>query len=281
MLRIGPHVSKEDLLKWVGDGVYPWKAVQMFAGYPGSYVVDWDLRKEVSAKVRLETSVVVHGCYMAYCNNKPESEKRAKSHIKDAMMWTAVHEWEYYLVHTGATKGKEIDQIVKATQDFDKWLESLQEEFAKQGLKKPKCLIENVAACYPANNSEKVLDAIVEGRPNIGLCIDTAHAYAAGWEDGQIVERIEKYRPEVVHLNAPASYIERGCGRDRHGWWYDEKTKDLLSRILAVVKGYQPVLILEGASEPGDMVREFTYVTEKMEEVCRQEQQKSGHPIGS
>ena len=54
------------------------------------------------------------------------------------------------------------------------------------------------------------------GEFGAGFCLDTCHAYAAGWDLGEAVARVKAItgRIDLVHLNN--SRDEFGSTRDRH-----------------------------------------------------------------
>ena len=89
-------------------------------------------------------------------------------------------------------------------------------------------LLENTAGTKNSMGStfeqiRRIIDGI-EDKKRIGICLDTAHAFAAGYDirtpDGvdQTLKKVESIlgleRLKVIHLND--SKGELGCGRDRH-----------------------------------------------------------------
>jgi deoxyribonuclease-4 len=89
-------------------------------------------------------------------------------------------------------------------------------------------LLENTAGTKNSMGStfeqiRRIIDGIEDER-RIGICLDTAHAFAAGYDirtpDGvdQTLKKVETIlgleRLKVIHLND--SKGELGCGRDRH-----------------------------------------------------------------
>ena len=89
-------------------------------------------------------------------------------------------------------------------------------------------LLENTAGTKNSMGStfeqiRRIIDGI-EDKKRIGICLDTAHAFAAGYDirtpDGvdQTLKKVETIlgleRLKVIHLND--SKGELGCGRDRH-----------------------------------------------------------------
>jgi deoxyribonuclease-4 len=89
-------------------------------------------------------------------------------------------------------------------------------------------LLENTAGTKNSMGStfeeiRRIIDGVGE-KKRIGVCLDTAHAFAAGYDirtsDGvdQMLQKFESIlgleRLKVIHLND--SKGELGCGRDRH-----------------------------------------------------------------
>lgn len=56
---------------------------------------------------------------------------------------------------------------------------------------------------------------VMEGNPTIGACLDTAHAWAAGWDQEDVYALKEIVGTiDLVHSNGAA--VEYGCGLDKH-----------------------------------------------------------------
>ena len=101
---------------------------------------------------------------------------------------------------------------------LDNWRKLFEREQEKGGFKVP-ILIENTAG--GENAMTRDLDVIARlwdkvGEFGAGFCLDTCHAFAAGWDLATAVGRVKAItgRIDLVHLNN--SRDEFGSTRDRH-----------------------------------------------------------------
>lgn len=248
-MRIGPHASVVEMTSFEEDG--PWNAAQVFPGDPKRTRLDEDVP---SAPNHL--TLVCHTMFVTHAIG---TKQWVKPFHKKALWWCSERGIENYVCHLGATKGRELAAVLRDFEGFLVWLESVGSSV--------KFLLENSAAAYIANQSDELLTLIRNSTANIGLCIDTCHAYSAGWSDEEIVERLREYKPEVIHFNAPHPGVERGGGRDRHGWFYDGGADELLSGLVEVITEYDPIVILEGGTEEGSVLDEYHYIKAKIDEL--------------
>lgn len=98
------------------------------------------------------------------------------------------------------------------------WRKMFERQHADGGFAVP-VLIENTAGGDGAlardmDTFARLWDQVAEFDP--GFCLDTCHAFAAGWDLDSVVEKIKAItgRIDLVHLNN--SRDEFGSGRDRH-----------------------------------------------------------------
>jgi len=76
-----------------------------------------------------------------------------------------------------------------------------------------KILLENMCGGHRMN----VYDMLwLRDKVDVGLCFDTAHAWGAGIDVMGSISFIEKYVPQLVHLNNPDKAVALGSGRDLH-----------------------------------------------------------------
>jgi len=101
---------------------------------------------------------------------------------------------------------------------LDNWRKLFEREQEKGGFKVP-ILIENTAG--GENAITRDLEVIARlwdkvGEFGAGFCLDTCHAFAAGWDLATAVEKVKAItgRIDLVHLNN--SRDEFGSARDRH-----------------------------------------------------------------
>mgnify|MGYP001072573854 CR=1 FL=1 len=105
-----------------------------------------------------------------------------------------------------------------AESGLDNWRKLFEREQEKGGFKVP-ILIENTAG--GENAITRDLEVIARlwdkvGEFGAGFCLDTCHAFAAGWDLATAVEKVKAVtgRIDLVHLNN--SRDEFGSARDRH-----------------------------------------------------------------
>ena len=92
---------------------------------------------------------------------------------------------------------------------------------------------------------------------NLGLCIDTAHVYAAGYN---VIETIEKYHKyvTVIHLNNPNPEVLPGKHLDRHNISLFSETARLtkteIENIMILADLYNIPMILETGEPSNDLM---------------------------
>ena len=99
----------------------------------------------------------------------------------------------------------------------------IRKEIFKQRLQKiveitnQKILIENSASkkCFGTTLNE--LLEYIKNYSNIGICLDTAHAYFAGIDLVQFNRDLHHPKVELIHLNGIHPELKYGSGTDRHG----------------------------------------------------------------
>ncbi len=114
--------------------------------------------------------------------------------------------------------GGHVRQGEDAAEGFANWRKLFERQAADGGFPVP-ILIENTAG--GDNAMARHLDALARlwdevGEFDPGFCLDTCHAFAAGWELDGVVDRVKAItgRIDLVHLNN--SRDEFGSTRDRH-----------------------------------------------------------------
>ena len=161
-----------------------------------------------------DLTVVVHAPYvlnLASLNNRIRipSRKLVVQHAAAAADVGAIG----LVVHGGhVTQGED------AAQGVENWRKFLSRQSAEGGFGVP-VLIENTAG--GDNAMARRFDALARlwdavGEFGVGFCLDTCHAFAAGEELIDVVERAKAItgRVDLVHLND--SRDEFGSARDRH-----------------------------------------------------------------
>ena len=216
MVRIGAHLHEGDPLEQalaLGADV-----VQFFLGDPQGWkapVFPGDPAAVKDAFATAGIDIYIHAPYVinvATSNNRIRipSRKLLGQHLKAAASVGA----KGLIVHGGhVTAG------VDPEQGYDSWRKAVERVDRPVPM-----LIENTAGGDGA--MARTFDAIArlwevisdaaEGGGEVGFCLDTCHAYAAGEDLAGVVDRIKSItgRIDLVHCNN--SRDEFGSGRDRH-----------------------------------------------------------------
>lgn len=132
----------------------------------------------------------------------------------------AMHSYgvEYFVVHPGYfVAGREAteEEIANSRSVIRDALKELSFRFGRAGVG---LLLENGAGARTKGmfaGVREIVEAADNYRGNVGLCFDTAHAFANGESDEDFSMGLEKAR--VVHLNPVPQKVKRGGHLDRHG----------------------------------------------------------------
>lgn len=228
-MRIGAHVSiagsiELSIKRAIAIGC---DAFQIFTRNPRSWTAK-ELTDDVTLKFKngvLESNLWPIYAHMPYLPNiaNPNTEMWNKSilHLKEELVRCDTLKIPYIVTHLGSPKGskkeKGISNIIKA----------LNKVFKKY---KGKCMIllENTAGKDDSLGSsiEDICDIIsrIKNQERIGLCLDTCHAFASGYDlrNPEVITEILNGIDECIGLNKLLSIhcndskFDLGSGRDRH-----------------------------------------------------------------
>jgi len=209
-MRIGAHAKDDNPLNAIRDRGA--EVVQFFLADPQG----WAAPKPHPQADELRASdadVVIHSRYLvnvASTNNRIRIPSR-KLVAQDAKMAAELGAFGL-VVHGGHVRRGEDPQV-----GIDNW-RKLFERAVDSPFEVP-ILVENTAGGDGALAKDfdmlaRLWDAI--GEFGAGFCLDTCHAYSAGWDLDTAVEKVMSItgRIDLVHLNN--SRDEFGSGRDRH-----------------------------------------------------------------
>ncbi len=210
-MRIGAHVSDNDPVTAATQRNA--QAVQFFLADPQ----DWKAPRphpQTAQLLEADLAVYVHSPYVinvASLNNRIRipSRKLVAQHAAAAATVGA----HGLVVHGGhLTKGED------PAQGFENWRKMFARQSTEGGFA-TRILVENTAGGDNAmarrfDSLARLWDAI--GDYDVGFCLDTCHAYAAGEDLLDAVDRIRAItgRIDLVHCNN--SRDEFGSARDRH-----------------------------------------------------------------
>lgn len=210
-MRIGAHVSDNDLVTAITQR--NGEAVQFFLSDPQ----DWKAPRpnpQSAQLLEVALEVYVHSPYVinvASLNNRIRipSRKLVAQHAAAAATVGA----RGLVVHGGhVAKGEDTER------GFENWRKMFAQQSADGGFA-TRILVENTAGGDNAmarrfDSLARLWDAI--GDYDVGFCLDTCHAFAAGEDLADAVDRARAItgRIDLVHCNN--SRDEFGSARDRH-----------------------------------------------------------------
>lgn len=211
-MRIGAHVREDENPLSTADEVGA-DAIQMFLGDPQSWKAP-PRHPRAAELAAADVDVFVHSPYMinvASLNNRIRipSRKLVAQQVRGAAEVGA----KGVVVHGGHVRQGE-----DVADGLANWRKLFERQAAEGGFAVP-VLIENTAGGDGAMARE--LDMVARlwdevGEFGAGFCLDTCHAFAAGWELDDVVDRVLAItgRIDLLHLNN--SRDEFGSARDRH-----------------------------------------------------------------
>lgn len=190
-------------------------AVQLFVGSPMMWGFNQNLPNTMSSDQKWDVPVYIHAAYVANpASSDPEIRAKTIQYLNKQLEITAKIGAKGLIVHGGHNAGGTVSEGING------WVEVLDQVDLKAPL-----LIENTAGgnAAPARSLEswKKLWKAVGNRSNLGVCIDSAHAYAGGVPLDGLAERILEItgRIDLIHGNGTLSGFD--SGRDKHSSLYD------------------------------------------------------------
>jgi deoxyribonuclease-4 len=211
-MRIGAHIHDVDPV--AGAAERGAEVVQFFLSDPQG----WEEPRPHPQTDELlggDLDVYIHSPYrvnVASLNNRIRipSRKLIAQHAAGAATVGALG----LVVHGG-----HVDRGADPAVGFDNWRKFLARQFDAEGGFAVPILIENTAG--GDNAMARRFDALARlweavGDYDVGFCLDTCHAFAAGEDLAQVVDRVKAItgRIDLVHLNNSRDPF--GSARDRH-----------------------------------------------------------------
>lgn len=229
MRRLGVHTSIAGSLSYSLERAHALgcNTMQIFSHNPRRWatraIPEEEIRKFKALREKLSiTPVYIHSSYLINMASKDNLlRKKSISMLITEMSRADALGADFVILHTGSASGD--DDRISRKRSIDAL-----KEVAEGGRWKAGLLIENTAGERGDISSHvphlaEILDG-VHGSLIAGICLDTCHAYSAGYdlkdERGieMIAEEIATYLPtntvQLIHLND--SKGEKGCGVDRH-----------------------------------------------------------------
>lgn len=263
MVRIGVHIDQADpLAEAAARGA---DAVQFFLGDPQGWkgpVIPGDPAELKASFAAAGVDAYIHAPYVvnvATTNNRIRipSRKILTQQLEAAASIGA----KGLIVHGGhVTNG------VDPAEGYANWQKVMER------VERPiPLLIENTAG--GTNAMARTLDAIgrlwdavtagvADGSGEVGFCLDTCHAYSAGLDLSDVVDKIKAItgRIDLVHCNN--SRDDFGSSRDRHA----NLTSGTIDpeQILAVVRAAGAPAMLETPDTDGSLAADVRYLREHL-----------------
>jgi len=231
MRRLGVHTS-------IADGIHLsleranalcCDTLQIFSHNPRTWAVKETSGEEISRFRELAAildirPVFIHSSYLINLAS-PDRETREKSigllshELRTAHLLRA----DYVVLHPGKAVGQDIKEAVR------KASEALSLSYEKAGVQAG-ILLENTAGQRgDISSTIPMLSEIIENTPPgcvRGLCLDTCHAYAAGYDitgleglerlKGEIIKYVSPLKVELIHLNDSKKGFASGVDRHEH-----------------------------------------------------------------
>lgn len=223
-------------------------AVQIFVGSP----MTWNLQKspiDTTIQHDWNVPVYIHAAYLANpASSDPQIRAKTAAYLKKQIEITSSLGAAGLIIHGGHNAGGSI------TDGIAGWVEVLDQVDLKAPL-----LIENTAGgnAAPARSLEgwKKLWEAVGDRPNLGVCIDSAHAYAGGIPLDGLADRMLEITGRIDLIHGNGTLAAFGSGRDKHSSLYDSliPVKD----IAALGRDSGSPIILETPSGAEGQIREL------------------------
>lgn len=214
--RVSYHASlKGGVVQTLKENTLPY-TLQFYGSNPKTYASLKDFDKDWVRKhcdLHLKT-FYIHANYPVLAGY-PTGEKKSKcvKSVNDNL--EALRDTQgTLLMHIGKGKDSDIENVI----DFVNEVEAVSSEWNEVPL-----VLENAAGQgYEIGSTIEELEYIMNhSPPEVGLCIDTQHAFGAGMLDFRRKEEVDKMfdlfgdRLKVIHLNDSA--VTFGSKRDAHG----------------------------------------------------------------
>jgi len=256
MVRFGGHLSTGGLLleAFKQAQELEFNCFQTFIGpttgwWPNKYSFDtaYQFRQ---LRERSGMPVAAHSNYYINLCNDDKNDKKRQMSIRSVVTQLDACDAlgiDYLVVHPGSNMG------IGDRRGFDLMVESCKNIMAQMLVKKESkvtLLLENTAG---GGSTMGKLDFVCEAltkikrstevdENHIGLCLDTTHAWAEGYDmpdskDREYVLGVAKDHLKWVHFNMPDPKVHMGSHRDRHevswmeGKWPAEVMRDLYNEF--------------------------------------------------
>jgi deoxyribonuclease-4 len=250
---IGAHVGPADPLRAAAERGAD--AVQIFVGDPQSWKKP-EPRQDAAALLASDLPIYVHAPYpmnLASGNNRVRiPSRKTLAHIVEAAAEIGARG---VIVHGGSVEDDEDVSV-----GFERWRKAM-DSFEQT----VPILVENTAGSgntvmQDLNNYGPLWEAI--GDYNVGVCLDTCHAWASGADMEGAVELISGLTGGVALVHANDSRDPAGSNRDRHENLGEGEIPEEL--LVGVIRAAQAAAIVETRGDAGQQQADINWLRERL-----------------
>lgn len=226
-MKLGAHVSTSGGLSKAIERAtnIGAEAIQIFASSPRA----WRFRHpdDEAAEKFIQLSkqegvgpCYIHGSYLVNIGGDPDQIEKSVDSLVNNMNAASKIGAEGVIFHGGSHKGKGFDKV------FDQAVDTLRKVLESSPDNVWLCLENSAGMGAHIGSSFQEMGALISGvnHPNLKVCLDTEHLFAAGYNIAsplEIKEVMKEFEKEIgleklVAVHANDSKVELGAGVDRH-----------------------------------------------------------------
>ena len=226
-MKIGAHVSAAGGLSKAVDRaeLIGAEAIQIFASSPRAWRFRFPKEEESALfRRRSEESGVgpcyIHGSYLVNIGGAPDQIEKSIESLTNNMIVAGEIGAEGVIFHGGSHKGKGFDTVLGQAVDC------LKEVLDKSPENVWLCLENSAGMGAHIGSSFQEIGTLINkvDHPNMKVCLDTEHMFAAGYNiasSKEICDIMEEFDSEIgleklVAVHANDAKVELGSGVDRH-----------------------------------------------------------------
>lgn len=229
-------------------------ALQTFAGGRITRKVSWPSVPSDCAEEMRGIYGLVHAAYVLNICSSPNAELAQISVqcLIQTLEWAEACGFSAVVVHPGSAK-ENTPAIARS------WCAANVLSVLDSYQGPVQLLLENTAGDPRGRLVGQKIEELEEVTSNVddqrlGICVDTVHAWAAGYNIEEI-KKLADIHPGIVawHLNNPRVECERGGHKDRHGTWNNGLWgHDILTELLGAFR--EKPMVMETRTGPEDLL---------------------------
>ena len=226
-MKLGAHVSTSGGLQKAIERAtnIGAEAIQIFASSPRAWRFrhpDDETAEEFRRLSEQEnvSPCYIHGSYLVNIGGSSDQIEKSIDSLVNNMQAAAKIGAEGVIFHGGSHKGKGFDNV------FDQAVDTLQKVLELSPDNVWLCLENSAGMGAHIGSSFQEMGALISGvnHPNLKVCLDTEHLFAAGYNIAsprELKEVMKEFDAEIgldklVAVHANDSKVELGAGVDRH-----------------------------------------------------------------